>query len=84
MIVSIFIVNLRGSTTGMALTAVRWSEPAAKTIGVSVLQMKVVVAGVATGQEGQEGSILRYVFWHSLALAALVGLLVLFMAYVHL
>jgi len=57
-IVSIFIVNLRGSTTGMALTAVRWSEPAAKTIGVSVLQMKVVVAGVATFVAGVGGALL--------------------------
>ena len=41
-----------------------------------------MVAGVATGQRGQEGSILRSVFWHSLALAALVGVLVLLQAYV--
>jgi lactate permease len=40
------------------------------------------VAGVATGQEGQEGFILRYVFFHSVALAALVGLLVYLQAYV--
>jgi lactate permease len=41
----------------------------------------IVVAGVATGQEGQEGTILRDVFFHSLALATLVGLLVLAQAY---
>ena len=41
-----------------------------------------LVAGVATGQQGEEGAILRQVFWHSLALAALVGLLVLVQAYV--
>jgi lactate permease len=41
-----------------------------------------VVAGVATGQEGNEGSILRYVFLHSVALAALVGVVVLLQAYV--
>ena len=38
--------------------------------------------GVATGQEGSEGNILRYVFFHSIALACLVGLLVLAQAYV--
>jgi lactate permease len=53
-------------------------------MGKMIDAQSIVVAGVATGQEGQEGSILRYVFWHSLALAALVGLLVLLMAYVHL
>jgi len=42
----------------------------------------IVVAGVATGQEGGEGDILRYVFLHSIALAALVGVLVLLQAYV--
>ena len=41
-----------------------------------------MVAGVATGQQGEEGSILRYVFFHSLALAVLVGILVFFQAYV--
>ena len=40
----------------------------------------IVVAGVATGQQGNEGEILRYVFFHSIALAALVGLLVLLQA----
>ena len=42
----------------------------------------IVVASVATGQHGQEGQILRSVFWHSLALATLVGVLVFLQAYV--
>jgi lactate permease len=41
----------------------------------------IVVAGVATGQHGQEGIILRKVFFHSIALAALVGVLVFLQAY---
>jgi branched-chain amino acid transport system permease protein len=57
-LVSLFIVNLRRSTTGMALTAVRWSEPASKTIGVSVLQMKVVIAALATFVAGIGGGLL--------------------------
>ncbi len=57
-LVAIFIVNLRRSTTGMALTAVRWSEPASKTIGVSVLQMKVVIAGLAAFVAGIGGALL--------------------------
>jgi lactate permease len=51
-------------------------------MGKMIDAQSIVVAGVATGQEGQEGSILRAVFWHSLALATLVGLLVLLQAYV--
>jgi lactate permease len=42
----------------------------------------IVVAGVATGQQGTEGQILRSVFWHSLALATLVGVFVFLQAYV--
>ncbi|HZF09507.1 MAG TPA: L-lactate permease [Thermoanaerobaculia bacterium] len=51
-------------------------------MGKMIDAQSIVVAGVATGQEGHEGEILRYVFWHSLALAALVGVLVLLQAYV--
>jgi len=50
-------------------------------MGKMVDAQSIVVAGVATGQQGGEGQILRAVFWHSLALAALVGLLVLAQAY---
>ena len=50
-------------------------------MGKMIDAQSIVVAGVATGQEGEEGIILRYVFFHSLALAVLVGLLVLSQAY---
>jgi lactate permease len=50
-------------------------------MGKMIDAQSIVVAGVATGQEGQEGTILGDVFFHSLALAALVGLLVLLQAY---
>jgi len=36
----------------------------------------IVVAGVATGQQGNEGEILRYGFGHSVALGCLMGVLV--------
>jgi lactate permease len=51
-------------------------------MGKMIDAQSIVVAGVATKQEGHEGEILRYVFWHSLALAALVGVLVMLQAYV--
>jgi len=51
-------------------------------MGMMIDAQSIVVAGVATGQQGEEGNILRYVFWHSLVLAALVGILVLLQAYV--
>jgi lactate permease len=51
-------------------------------MGKMIDAQSIVVAGAATGQRGQEGAVLRYVFWHSVALAILVGLVVLFQAYV--
>jgi lactate permease len=51
-------------------------------MGKMIDAQSIVVAGVATGQQGQEGEILRGVFWHSLALAALVGVVVFLQAYV--
>ena len=51
-------------------------------MGKMIDAQSIVVAGVATGQQGEEGNILRYVFFHSLALAAMVGILVMLQAYV--
>ena len=51
-------------------------------MGKMIDAQSIVVAGVATGQQGQEGTILRFVFFHSLALAVLVGILVYLQAYV--
>ena len=51
-------------------------------MGKMIDAQSIVVAAAATGQHGQEGPILRFVFWHSLILAVLMGVLVLFQAYV--
>jgi lactate permease len=51
-------------------------------MGKMIDAQSIVVAGAATGQRGQEGSVLRYVFWHSVVLAVFVGLVVLFQAYI--
>jgi len=50
-------------------------------MGKMIDAQSIVVSAVATGQAGQEGSILRFVFWHSLVLALLMGLLVTAQAY---
>ena len=42
-------------------------------MGKMIDAQSLVVASVATNQQGEEGTILRYVFFHSLALAAMVG-----------
>lgn len=50
-------------------------------MGKMIDAQSIVVAGIATGQHGQEGTILRYVFFHSIALAVLVGFVVAAQAY---
>jgi len=57
-IVALFIMNLRRSTTGLALSAVRWSEPGSRTLGISVVQMKIIVAGIAAMVAGIGGGFL--------------------------
>jgi lactate permease len=51
-------------------------------MGKMVNIQSIVVAGAATGNEGQESATLRYVFWHSIVLALLMGVLVMLQAYV--
>ncbi len=51
-------------------------------MGKMIDAQSIVVASTATNWFGHEGTILRFVFWHSIALACLVGLLVMAQAYV--
>jgi lactate permease len=52
-------------------------------MGKMIDAQSIVVASTATNWYGHEGSILRYVFLHSIVLACLVGVLVTLQAYVH-
>jgi lactate permease len=51
-------------------------------MGKMIDAQSIVVAGAATNVRGQEGTILRRVFWHSIALASLVGLFVMIQAHI--
>jgi len=51
-------------------------------MGKMIDAQSIVVASTATNWFGHEGSILRFVFWHSIALACLVGVYVMLQAYV--
>ena len=51
-------------------------------MGKMIDAQSIVVATASTGQVGQEGRILRFVFWHSLALAVIMGVIVVLQAYV--
>jgi lactate permease len=50
-------------------------------MGKMIDAQSIVIGTAATNQVGKEGNIFRFVFWHSLALAALVGVEVLLIAY---
>jgi len=67
---------------GMSPVLAAASNSSGGVMGKMIDAQSIVVAGVATGTQGQEGAILRYVFFQSIALAALVGLLVCLQAYV--
>lgn len=51
-------------------------------MGKMIDAQSIVVASTATQWYGHEGDILRYVFFHSIALASLAGIFVYLMAYV--
>ena len=45
-VIALLIVNLRRSTSGMALRAVRNSETASRMLGLSVIQVKVIIGAI--------------------------------------
>ncbi|HZC53830.1 MAG TPA: branched-chain amino acid ABC transporter permease, partial [Mycobacterium sp.] len=47
-VLAIIVVNLRRSTTGLAAAAVRYSEPGARTVGLSVLGVKLLLGAIST------------------------------------
>ncbi len=51
-------------------------------MGKMIDAQSIVVASVATHQEHNAAALFKAVFWHSIVLASLVGLLVMFYAYV--
>ena len=67
---------------GLSPTLMAAANSCGGVMGKMVDAQSIVVASTATEWYGHEGRILRYVFLHSIALAALVGLLVTLEAYV--
>ncbi|MET0876365.1 MAG: L-lactate permease [Tardiphaga sp.] len=52
-------------------------------MGKMIDAQSIVVASTATNWFGHEGTILRFVFWHSIVLACMVGCFVMLQAYVY-
>jgi lactate permease len=51
-------------------------------MGKMVDAQSITIATAATEQVGNEGTIFRFVFWHSVALGAIIGVIVMLYAYV--
>ncbi len=67
---------------GISPSLMASANSAGGVMGKMIAAPSIVVASTATQTYGQEGTILRFVFLHSLALASLVGVFVFLMAYV--
>ncbi len=66
---------------GLSPTLMAAANSSGGVMGKMIDAQSIVVASTATKWYGKEGEILRYVFFHSLALAGLMGLLVMLEAY---
>ncbi len=67
---------------GLSPTLMAAANSSGGVMGKMIDAQSIVVASTATRWYGHEGEILRYVFFHSLVLALLVGLVVFLQAYV--
>jgi lactate permease len=74
--------RITAEQTGLSPVLMCAANSTGGVMGKMVDAQSIVVASTATNWYGHEGAILRYVFFHSIALAALVGILVFLQAYV--
>jgi len=73
--------KITAEQTGISPVLMGAANSAGGVMGKMIDAQSIVVASTATNWYGHEGSILRYVFFHSLALAVLMGILVSLQAY---
>ncbi len=74
--------TITAQKVGVSPTLMAASNSAGGVMGKMIDAQSIVVASTATRWYGHESRILRYVFRHSIALAALVGIWVMLLAYV--
>jgi lactate permease len=68
---------------GLSPTLMGAANSSGGVMGKMIDAQSIVVASTATRWFNHEGDILRYVFFHSVALAALMGVLIMLQAYVY-
>jgi lactate permease len=67
---------------GISPTLMCAANSAGGVMGKMVDAQSICIATAATNQVGNEGQIFRFVVWHSVALGSIVGVIVMFYAYV--
>jgi lactate permease len=75
--------KISAGQVGVSPTLMAAANSCGGVMGKMIDAQSIVVASTATEWYGHEGDILRYVFFHSIALASLVGVLVFLQAYVY-
>ncbi len=75
--------KITAEQTGVSPVLMAAANSSGGVMGKMIDAQSIVVASTSTNWYGHEGSILRFVFFHSLVLAALVGVLVFLQAYVY-
>jgi lactate permease len=74
--------TISAKVVGVSPTLMAAANSCGGVMGKMIDAQSIVVASTATKWYGHEGEILRYVFFHSIALAFLVGVMVFLQAYV--
>jgi lactate permease len=74
--------KISATQVGVPPTLMAAANSCGGVMGKMIDAQSIVVASTATNWYGHEGEILRYVFFHSIALACLVGVYVYLLAYV--
>jgi lactate permease len=74
--------RISANQVGVSPTLMCAANSCGGVMGKMIDAQSIVVASTATEWYGHEGDILRYVFFHSIALASLVGVLVFLQAYI--
>ena len=74
--------KITAEQTGISPILMGAANSSGGVMGKMIDAQSIVVASTATNYFGHEGAILRYLFWHSIALATLMGILVMLQAYV--
>jgi lactate permease len=75
--------RISATQVGVSPTLMAAANSCGGVMGKMIDAQSIVVASTATEWYGHEGDILRYVFFHSIALASLVGILVFLQAYAY-